>query len=45
MDVDVRAGMMQKRKREIVASAFGETGGGEKGSRLTTDDLRYLFKM
>jgi len=44
-DVDVRAVMMQERKRQIVASAFGETGGGEKGSRLTTEDLRYLFRM
>lgn len=37
--------MVQERKRQIVASAFGETDAGEKGSRLTTEDLRYLFRI
>ncbi|KAG0557107.1 hypothetical protein KC19_11G102700 [Ceratodon purpureus] len=35
---------LQERKRQIVASAFGETDGGENGSRLTTEDLTFLFR-
>ncbi|XP_024359379.1 helicase-like transcription factor CHR28 [Physcomitrium patens] len=36
---------LQERKRQIVASAFGENSGGEQKNRLTVEDLRYLFRV
>lgn len=36
---------MQEKKREMVASAFGEDGSGSHQSRLTLEDLRYLFRV
>ncbi|XP_019445634.1 PREDICTED: helicase-like transcription factor CHR28 isoform X2 [Lupinus angustifolius] len=36
---------LQQRKRKMVASAFGENGNGSTKSRLTVDDLKYLFMM
>ncbi|XP_024402469.1 helicase-like transcription factor CHR28 isoform X2 [Physcomitrium patens] len=36
---------LQERKRQIVASAFGENDGGEQKNRLTVEDLRYLFRV
>jgi SNF2 family DNA or RNA helicase len=36
---------LQERKRQIVASAFGENEGGEQKTRLTVEDLRYLFRV
>lgn len=35
---------LQQKKREMVASAFGEDGTGGKQTRLTVDDLQYLFR-
>ncbi|XP_076882339.1 helicase-like transcription factor CHR28 [Bidens hawaiensis] len=42
--VEDRILALQQKKREMVASAFGEdeTGGGQ--TRLTVDDLKYLFQ-
>lgn len=37
--------LLQERKRQIVASAFGENEGGEQKTRLTVEDLRYLFRV
>nr|XP_017227107.1 PREDICTED: helicase-like transcription factor CHR28 [Daucus carota subsp. sativus] len=34
---------LQEEKRKMVASAFGEDPSGGTGSRLTVEDLRYLF--
>ncbi|PWA89877.1 hypothetical protein CTI12_AA106850 [Artemisia annua] len=34
---------LQKEKRQIVASAFGEDEVGRRQTRLTVNDLRYLF--
>lgn len=33
----------QQKKREMVASAFGEDENGSRQTRLTVEDLRYLF--
>ncbi|KAM1562124.1 hypothetical protein ACFX1Z_005166 [Malus domestica] len=43
--VEDRILALQQKKREMVASAFGEdkTGGGQ--TRLTVEDLKYLFMM
>lgn len=35
----------QEKKREMVASAFGEDRTGSRQTRLTVDDLKYLFNM
>lgn len=35
----------QQKKREMVASAFGEDEHGGRQTRLTVEDLRYLFMM
>ncbi|GAB2301162.1 hypothetical protein Dimus_035195 [Dionaea muscipula] len=43
--VEDRILALQQRKREMVASVFGEDGTGGSGSRLTVEDLRYLFKF
>ncbi|KAK1387224.1 helicase-like transcription factor CHR28 [Heracleum sosnowskyi] len=40
--VEDRILALQEEKRRMVASAFGEESGGT-GSRLTVEDLRYLF--
>jgi len=37
--------LLQQKKRTMVASAFGEDGSGDRQSRLTVDDLKYLFMM
>lgn len=34
---------MQQKKREMVASAFGEDENGGRQTRLTEEDLKYLF--
>ncbi|KAL0855544.1 hypothetical protein Bca101_060697 [Brassica carinata] len=34
---------LQEKKRKMVASAFGEEHGGSSASRLTVDDLKFLF--
>ncbi|KAF8054009.1 hypothetical protein N665_1356s0013 [Sinapis alba] len=34
---------LQEDKRKMVASAFGEDHGGSSATRLTVDDLKYLF--
>ncbi|XP_047307734.1 helicase-like transcription factor CHR28 [Impatiens glandulifera] len=34
---------LQQKKRKMVASAFGEDEKGSRQSRLTEDDLKYLF--
>lgn len=36
---------LQQKKRMMVASAFGEDGTGDRQTRLTVDDLKYLFMM
>lgn len=36
---------LQERKREMVASAFGEDGAAGRQTRLTEEDLRYLFMV
>ncbi|KAF1872938.1 hypothetical protein Lal_00016044 [Lupinus albus] len=43
--VEDRILALQQRKRKMVASAFGENGTGGTQSRLTVDDLKYLFMM
>ncbi|KAK7400514.1 hypothetical protein VNO78_11723 [Psophocarpus tetragonolobus] len=43
--VEDRILALQQKKRLMVASAFGEDGTGERQSRLTVDDLKYLFMM
>lgn len=35
----------QEDKRKMVASAFGEDHGGSSATRLTVDDLKYLFMV
>lgn len=35
----------QQKKREMVASAFGEDETGGRQTRLTVEDLKYLFMM
>ncbi|KAL8460394.1 hypothetical protein ACS0TY_032071 [Phlomoides rotata] len=42
--VEDRILALQQKKREMVASAFGEDGTGGKETRLTVDDLEYLFR-
>jgi SNF2 family DNA or RNA helicase len=41
--VEDRILALQEKKREMVASAFGEEYGGGQATRLTVDDLKYLF--
>ncbi|XP_050368608.1 helicase-like transcription factor CHR28 [Argentina anserina] len=41
--VEDRILALQKKKREMVASAFGEDESGGRQTRLTVDDLKYLF--
>ncbi|CAJ1936386.1 unnamed protein product [Sphenostylis stenocarpa] len=43
--VEDRILALQQKKRQMVASAFGEDGTGDRQSRLTVDDLKYLFMM
>ncbi|KAL2980382.1 hypothetical protein AAZX31_13G226400 [Glycine max] len=43
--VEDRILALQQKKRTMVASAFGEDGTGGRQSRLTVDDLKYLFMM
>ncbi|XP_047159776.1 helicase-like transcription factor CHR28 isoform X1 [Vigna umbellata] len=43
--VEDRILALQQKKRKMVASAFGEDGTGGRQSRLTVDDLKYLFMM
>ncbi|CAL0312039.1 unnamed protein product [Lupinus luteus] len=43
--VEDRILALQQRKRKMVASAFGENRNGGTQSRLTVDDLKYLFMM
>ncbi|XP_028201677.1 helicase-like transcription factor CHR28 isoform X1 [Glycine soja] len=43
--VEDRILALQQKKRKMVASAFGEDGTGGCQSRLTVDDLKYLFMM
>ncbi|KAK9065303.1 hypothetical protein SSX86_016686 [Deinandra increscens subsp. villosa] len=42
--VEDRILALQQKKREMVASAFGEDGTGSSQTRLTVDDLKYLFQ-
>lgn len=37
--------ILQEEKRKMVASAFGEDHAGSSGTRLTVDDLKYLFMV
>ncbi|KAL8157763.1 helicase-like transcription factor CHR28 [Apium graveolens] len=41
--VEDRILALQEEKRKMVSSAFGEDPSGGSGSRLTVEDLRYLF--
>ncbi|MCL7041230.1 hypothetical protein MKW94_019408 [Papaver nudicaule] len=41
--VEDRILALQEKKRIMVASAFGEDGAGGQQTRLTVDDLKYLF--
>ncbi|GMJ03408.1 SNF2-RING-HELICASE-LIKE 2, chromatin remodeling 28 [Hibiscus trionum] len=41
--VEDRILSLQDEKRKMVASAFGEDQGGVSATRLTVEDLRYLF--
>ncbi|XP_059440688.1 helicase-like transcription factor CHR28 isoform X6 [Corylus avellana] len=43
--VEDRILALQQKKREMVASAFGEDGTGGGQTRLTEEDLKYLFMM
>lgn len=36
---------LQEEKRKMVASAFGEDQGGGAATRLTVEDLKYLFML
>ncbi|VFQ89003.1 unnamed protein product [Cuscuta campestris] len=42
--VEDRILAIQKKKRELVASAFGEDNDGSQQTRLTEEDLKYLFR-
>jgi hypothetical protein len=42
---EIHLGFLQQKKREMVASAFGEDGTGGRQTRLTVEDLKYLFMM
>ncbi|KAK9051732.1 hypothetical protein SSX86_028360 [Deinandra increscens subsp. villosa] len=42
--VEDRILALQQKKREMVASAFGEDEAGGRQTRLTVDDLKYLFQ-
>ncbi|CAL0320632.1 unnamed protein product [Lupinus luteus] len=43
--VEDRILALQEEKRKMVASAFGEDHAGGTGTRLTVDDLKYLFMV
>ncbi|CAH9081361.1 unnamed protein product [Cuscuta epithymum] len=43
--VEDRILALQEKKREMVASAFGEDENGGRQTRLTTEDLQYLFRI
>ncbi|XP_010508345.1 PREDICTED: helicase-like transcription factor CHR27 [Camelina sativa] len=43
--VEDRILSLQEEKRKMVASAFGEDNGGSSATRLTVDDLKYLFMV
>ncbi|PKI63963.1 hypothetical protein CRG98_015639 [Punica granatum] len=43
--VEDRILSLQDEKRKMVASAFGEDQGGSSATRLTVEDLRYLFMI
>ncbi|KAA8515310.1 hypothetical protein F0562_018460 [Nyssa sinensis] len=43
--VEDRILALQEKKREMVASAFGEDEMGGRETRLTVDDLKYLFMV
>ncbi|XP_010479492.1 PREDICTED: helicase-like transcription factor CHR28 [Camelina sativa] len=43
--VEDRILALQEDKRKMVASAFGEDHGGSSATRLTVDDLKYLFMV
>ncbi|KAF8663900.1 hypothetical protein HU200_055238 [Digitaria exilis] len=43
--VEDRILALQEKKREMVASAFGEDRSGSRQSRLTVEDLNYLFMV
>ncbi|XP_048323285.1 helicase-like transcription factor CHR28 isoform X2 [Ziziphus jujuba] len=43
--VEDRILALQQKKREMVASAFGEDETGGRQTRLTVEDLKYLFMM
>ncbi|KVI00959.1 hypothetical protein Ccrd_020771 [Cynara cardunculus var. scolymus] len=42
--VEDRILALQQKKREMVSSAFGEDETGSRQTRLTVDDLKYLFQ-
>ncbi|KAK9092423.1 hypothetical protein Syun_027334 [Stephania yunnanensis] len=43
--VEDRILALQQKKREMVASAFGEDEAGSRQTRLTVEDLNYLFMV
>ncbi|XP_021313314.1 helicase-like transcription factor CHR28 isoform X5 [Sorghum bicolor] len=43
--VEDRILALQEKKREMVASAFGEDKSGSRQTRLTVEDLNYLFMV
>ncbi|BAT93626.1 Helicase-like transcription factor [Vigna angularis] len=43
--VEDRILSLQEEKRRMVASAFGEDHASGSGTRLTVDDLKYLFMV
>ncbi|KAI7995615.1 Helicase-like transcription factor CHR28 [Camellia lanceoleosa] len=43
--VEDRILALQEEKRKMVASAFGEDQSGGSGTRLTVEDLKYLFMV
>ncbi|KAL0321227.1 UNVERIFIED_CONTAM: Helicase-like transcription factor CHR28 [Sesamum radiatum] len=43
--VEDRILLLQQRKRKMVSSAFGEDETGSRQTRLTVEDLKYLFRV
>ncbi|KAG0481486.1 hypothetical protein HPP92_012344 [Vanilla planifolia] len=43
--VEDRILALQEKKREMVSSAFGEDDSGRRQTRLTVEDMKYLFMV
>lgn len=35
---------LQRKKKEIANTAYGDTAGAQQAQRLTADDIRFLFR-